>query len=105
MVRLVNILALSFIAPLTYSFECVNNNDCSVFEACTNNICVGLIPDIHDEKLIRCADGYKCKIDKEIPGYGVNEKFKIMAILPDQHCGTSDVVSKDCKLLFTKDYR
>eukprot|EP00918_Siedleckia_nematoides_P087662 GHVU01192769.1.p1 GENE.GHVU01192769.1~~GHVU01192769.1.p1 ORF type:complete len:290 (+),score=19.54 GHVU01192769.1:63-932(+) len=86
--------------------ECVSPRDClGKFGNCVNGHCLGFFPDIVDERVIKCIDGYNCFVKStDLPGVKVSGSFQVIAIDPSGKCGASAPLSKT-KSAFANDNR
>eukprot|EP01069_Polyplicarium_translucidae_P008813 Polyplicarium_translucidae@DN3258_c1_g1_i2.p1 len=86
--------------------QCVDDSDCSTFnhEVCTGQRCAGWRSDLEDQKTFRCVDGYSCTVAADdLRGFGITSAFRVMAIGPEDVCGTVPAIP-DAESLFAKSF-
>lgn len=52
---------------------------------------LGFDPDLTDDRLIRCVDGYRCDLKAgSLPGVNIDSDMQVISISPAEKCGAVD---------------
>ncbi|CDJ59328.1 sushi domain-containing protein / SCR repeat-containing protein, putative [Eimeria maxima] len=80
--------------------ECRQHSDClRGLGQCAGGRCHGFVPDLKGQRLLRCVEGYHCDAEKgDIPTVGNKQNFTVIAIGPQEECGTAVNLKPDSSI-------
>ncbi|KAL8453107.1 hypothetical protein Emed_000977 [Eimeria media] len=80
--------------------ECAAHVEClGGYGKCVSGRCRGFIPDLKNERLIRCVEGYHCDAGKgDLPTKGNKENFVVIGVGPEEECGAAVNLKADASI-------
>ncbi|KAL8275828.1 hypothetical protein Esti_000391 [Eimeria stiedai] len=80
--------------------ECAAHVEClGGYGKCVSGRCRGFIPDLKNERLIRCVEGYHCDAGRgDLPTKGNKENFVVIGVGPEEECGAAVNLKADTSI-------